>query len=33
MSTRHKNQLSNLIKLLNDKKAVQSTEIPTKLTH
>ena len=26
-----KNQISNLIKLLNDKKAVQSTDIPTKL--
>ena len=26
-----KNQISNLIKLLNDKKAVQSTDVPTKL--
>ena len=26
-----KNQISNLIKHLNDKKAVQSTDIPTKL--
>ena len=26
-----KNQISNLIKLLNDKKAIQSTDIPTKL--
>ena len=26
-----KNQISNLIKFLNDKKAVQSTDIPTKL--
>ena len=26
-----KNEISNLIKLLNDKKAVQSTDVPTKL--
>ena len=26
-----KNQISNLVKLLNDKKAIQSTDIPTKL--